>query len=124
MYILQRQTGLFFPLEIMNLAKKAGVSAISITDHDTIDGVKEILKFPLPLFPEFITGVEISCEPPSEFSEVGSVHLLGYGFSIYDKNLNAILDDAKKARSQRNPKIIEKLNKELEQNIIKDIIFL
>jgi ribonuclease III len=94
----------------MNLAKKAGVSAISITDHDTIDGVKEILKFPLPLFPEFITGVEISCEPPSEFSEVGSVHLLGYGFSIYDKNLNAILDDAKKARSQRNPKIIEKLN--------------
>ncbi len=101
--------GSFPPLEIMTLAKNLGVQAISITDHDTIDGVKEILKYPLPPSPEFITGVEISCEPPSGFREVGSVHLLGYGFSIYDKNLNAILDDAKIARAQRNPKIIEKL---------------
>ncbi len=102
--------GSFSSLEIMALAKKAGILAISITDHDTIDGVKEILKYPLPSSPEFITGVEISCEPPSGFREVGSVHLLGYGFSIYDKNLNAILEGAKIARAQRNPKIIEKLN--------------
>lgn len=102
--------GSFSPLEIMKLAQKAGIRAISLTDHDTIDGVKEILNRPLPYLPEFITGVEISCEPPSGFSEVGSVHLLGYGFSIYDKNLNAIFNDAKKARAQRNPKIIEKLN--------------
>ena len=102
--------GSFSPLEIMAMAKKAEVRAISITDHDTIDGVKEILKYPLPPSPEFITGVEISCEPPSEFREVGSVHLLGYGFSIYDKKLNSIFDDAKISRAQRNPKIIEKLN--------------
>ena len=102
--------GSFSPLEIMALAKKVGVRAISITDHDTIDGIKEILKHPLPALPEFITGVEISCEPPSEFKDVGSIHLLGYGFSVYDKNLNIILDDAKKFRAQRNPKIIEKLN--------------
>ncbi|WP_299977628.1 ribonuclease III [Desulfobacula sp.] len=102
--------GSFSPLEIITLAKKAGLRAISITDHDTIDGIKEILKSPLTTCPEFITGVEISCEPPSRFKDVGSVHLLGYGFSVYDKNLNVILDDAKKARVQRNPKIIEKLN--------------
>lgn len=103
--------GSFSPLEIMALAKKVGVRAISITDHDTIDGVKEILKYPLPQSPEFITGVEISCEPPSGFTEVGSVHLLGYGFSVYDKDLNAIFDGAKIARAQRNPKIIERLNR-------------
>lgn len=83
---------------------------ISITDHDTLYGIKEILKQPLPASPEFITGVEISCEPPYEFKDLGSIHLLGYGFSVYDKGLNTILDDAKKARAQRNPKIIEKLN--------------
>jgi len=94
----------------MALARKIGVRAISITDHDTIDGVKEILKYPLPQLPEFITGVEISCEPPSGFSQIGSIHLLGYGFSIYDKELTAIFDDARIARAQRNPKIIEKLN--------------
>ncbi|WP_300456482.1 ribonuclease III [Desulfobacula sp.] len=102
--------GSFSPLEIMALAKKAGVTAIAITDHDTLDGVKDILKHPLFTCPEFITGVEISCEPPLEFKDLGSIHLLGYGFSVYDKQLNAILDEAKKARAQRNPKIIDRLN--------------
>jgi len=102
--------GSFSPLEVMSLAKEAGIRAVSLTDHDTIDGVKEILEHPLTALPEFITGVEISCEPPLKFKDVGSVHMLGYGFCIYDKKLNAILDGAKKARAQRNPKIIEKLN--------------
>lgn len=94
----------------MALAREAGLSAISITDHDTIDGVLQILKQPICPCPEFVTGVEISCEPPAEFKDLGSIHLLGYGFSVYDKKLNAILDTAKTARVQRNPKIIEKLN--------------
>ena len=103
--------GSFPPLEILALAKKIGVKAISITDHDTIDGIKEVLKHPLPPSLEFITGVEISCEPPPGFENVGSIHLLGYGFSVYDKGLNAILKGAKKARTNRNPRIIEKLNR-------------
>ncbi|CCK79037.1 ribonuclease III [Desulfobacula toluolica] len=102
--------GSFSPLEIMTLAKETGVRAISITDHDTLDGIKEIQKHPLFVCPEFIAGVEISCEPPTEFKYLGSIHLLGYGFSVYDKNLNAILDEAKKARAQRNPEIIKRLN--------------
>jgi len=94
----------------MALAKETGLRAISITDHDTIEGIREVLRHPNTNWPEFITGVEISCEPPLEFMEAGSIHLLGYGFSVYDRNLNAILDNAKNARTQRNPKIIEKLN--------------
>jgi 3',5'-nucleoside bisphosphate phosphatase len=102
--------GSLTPLEIVTLAKKRDIRAISLTDHDTIDGVKEILKHSQPLDIEFITGVEISCSPPPEFKDLGSIHLLGYGFSIYDNNLNLILENAKQARIQRNPKIIEKLN--------------
>ena len=102
--------GSFSPSEIVALAKKVGIRAISITDHDTINGIRQILKHLLSTCPEVITGVEISCDPPSGFKDLGSIHLLGYGFSVYDKNLNAILDEAKKARAQRNPKIIEKLN--------------
>ena len=96
----------------MSLAKQTGIRAISITDHDTLEGVKEILTHsPASLSPEFITGVEISCEPPSGFKNVGSVHLLGYGFSVYDPQINTILDDAQTARTRRNPKIIEQLNR-------------
>lgn len=102
--------GSFTPLEILSLAGRTGLQAISITDHDTIDGVIEILKQPPCTCLEFITGVEISCEPPPGFKNLGSIHLLGYGFSVYDKNLNAVLNDAKAARIDRNPKIIEKLN--------------
>ena len=88
-----------------------GLEAISITDHDTIDGVLDILKQPPQPGLEFITGVEISCEPPPGFKELGSIHLLGYGFSVYDKNLNTLLAAAKEARITRNPKIIEQLNR-------------
>lgn len=102
--------GSYSPLEILTLAQKAGVTAVSITDHDTISGIKQILKHPLPDQPEFITGVEISCTPPDMFRHLGSIHLLGYGFSVYDKKLNAIFNEAKLSRQQRNPKIIEKLN--------------
>ncbi len=102
--------GSFSPIEIINLAKKTKLQAISITDHDTIDGVKKILKYSQSNVLEIICGVEISCEPPVNFKHLGSIHLLGYGFSIYDKNINAILNKAKKARLQRNPAIIEKLN--------------
>lgn len=102
--------GSLAPLEILALAQESGVSAISLTDHDSIDGIKEILDNQYQYTVEFITGVEISCEPPKEFKDLGSIHLLGYGFSIYDRNLNRILDRAKQSREQRNPKIIQKLN--------------
>jgi ribonuclease III len=91
------------------MAADEEVRAISLTDHDSIAGNKEILdnisQYPL----EFITGVEISCEPPEAFKSIGSVHLLGYGFSIYDRGLNRLLESAVRAREERNPKIIEKL---------------
>ncbi len=95
----------------MALARETGLKAISITDHDTIDGVLEILKQPVCTYLEFITGVEISCEPPQGFNNLGSIHLLGYGFSVYNKKLNDVLNTAKAARTERNPKIIEKLNR-------------
>jgi ribonuclease III len=94
----------------MSLARESGLRAISITDHDTLAGVKQILNN-LPKSPEFIAGVEISCSPPRGFASKGSIHLLGYGFNVYDKNLNAILEKARISREQRNPAIIEKLNR-------------
>lgn len=110
------------PIDILTLAKKTGVKAVSITDHDTIQGVKQLLKNQLPHGVEFITGVEISCEPPQEFKELGSIHLLGYGFSIYDQGLNQLLDTAQKSRTDRNPKIIDRLNHLGFEMTMKDVV--
>lgn len=93
----------------MALAQEAGLRAFSLTDHDSIDGIQEVQTY-LNDFPlEFITGVEISCEPPPEFAYLGSIHMLGYGFSVYDKALNSLLETAKISREERNPKIIARL---------------
>lgn len=102
--------GSLTPRQILDLARDIGIEAVALTDHDTIAGVLEIKdivdSYPL----EFITGVEISCSPPPEFKSLGSIHLLGYGFSVYDRGLNDALARAAEARANRNPKIIERLN--------------
>ncbi|HCY87691.1 MAG TPA: ribonuclease III [Desulfobacteraceae bacterium] len=102
--------GSYAPEQILKLAQKGGLRAISLTDHDSIAGIKEIYSaihsYPI----EFISGVEISCEPPEGFRQLGSIHMLGYGFSIYDRRLNQVLADAVTAREKRNPMIIQRLN--------------
>ncbi len=103
--------GSLAPQQIMALARKSGVKAISITDHDTIEGIRHIaVKDPACHAPEFISGVEISCDPPVDGLSVSSLHILGYGFSVHDIRLNRLLTRLKQARQERNPRIVQKLN--------------
>ena len=102
--------GSLTPEEIFEQAKQAGLKAIAISDHDTIDGSLELLQNHSCTCMRVLSGIEISCAPPHEFKDLGGIHLLGYGFSIYDPELNKIIAAAKISRSERNPKIIQKLN--------------
>jgi ribonuclease III len=72
--------------------------------------VRDIMKIGVPWPLEFITGVEISCEPPSDFPDNSSLHILGYGFDLENNELNSILEKLQQARFDRNPLIIQKLN--------------
>jgi len=102
--------GSLSPLEIIKTAADAGINAIAITDHDTTDGVRTVIESGIPQSLELITGVEISAHPLPGFDNNGSLHILGYGFSIYDMGLNLALERLKKARADRNLRIIEKIN--------------
>ena len=91
--------GSLTPRQILDLTRDTGIEAVALTDHDTIAGILEI-KDIVPSYPvEFITGVEISCSPPPEFKSLGSIHMLGYGFSVYDCKLNDALARAAEARA-------------------------
>jgi len=103
--------GTFSPLEILNLAQSINLGAISITDHDTIDGTKEALAIGIPPSINFLTGVEISAAPPPPFSFPGSFHILGYAINIDDFILNQTLAKLQEARKNRNPGIIKLLNR-------------
>ena len=102
--------GTYTPEELINAAVKRGLAAISITDHDTIDGTKAALKAGIPDGLDFLTGVEISATPPDMVENSGSIHILGYGFKVDDPKLNRVLEKLQAARRNRNPEIIRRLN--------------
>ncbi|MBF0411693.1 MAG: ribonuclease III [Desulfamplus sp.] len=101
--------GSFTPPQIVNLAVSKGLNAIAITDHDTIDGVREAIEAGIPHNLEFITGVELSAQPLPGYGKDGSIHILGYGFSIYDRQITRTLEKLGDARANRNPLILERL---------------
>ncbi|AUG58481.1 PHP domain-containing protein [Acetivibrio saccincola] len=98
--------GTMTPSELVRHAKKSGLSAIALTDHDTIDGVDEAMKEGKSAGIEVIAGVEIS----ADFAPHSEMHLLGYFFDGNHKNITSLLERLKASRDERNPKIIKKLN--------------
>lgn len=78
--------GTYTPDEIISLSKEKGLKIISITDHDTIDGIKGLKVKDIT----FISGLEISAEYPT------TLHILGYGFDVNDRQLNETLGLLKK----------------------------
>jgi 3',5'-nucleoside bisphosphate phosphatase len=97
--------GAMSPSEMVKYAKTKGLQAIAITDHDTIGGLDEALSEGERIGIEVIPGIEISAE-----HSPGSMHLLGYFFDRHHPMLNERLSYLQKARAERNPKIVEKLN--------------
>jgi len=98
--------GVMSPSQIVGYAKYKGLQAIAITDHDTIEGLEEGLSEGKKIGFEVIPGIEISAE-----HSPGSMHLLGFFLDILHPLLNERLRYLQKARAERNPKIIEKLNR-------------
>jgi 3',5'-nucleoside bisphosphate phosphatase len=103
--------GTLTPAEIIALAVRLGLGAISITDHDSLAGSREALIVGVPAELGFLTGVEISAEPPPSYPGAGSIHILGYGLRLDDPELNRTLEKLQDSRRQRNPEIIARLNK-------------
>jgi 3',5'-nucleoside bisphosphate phosphatase len=102
--------GTLTPFEILALAETLHLGAISLTDHDAVDGNRDLLRTGVPRSIKFLTGIEISALPPLLFPVSGSFHILGYGIDIEDKALNQTLITLQDARKNRNPYIIQKLN--------------
>ncbi|MCG8470661.1 MAG: PHP domain-containing protein [Desulfobacterales bacterium] len=97
------------PCEVVESALKIGLTAIAVTDHDTVDGVRDILTRGTPRSLSFLPGVEISSTPPDPFHSKGSFHILGYGVDIASPPLVQALEDLRLEREMRNPKMVEKL---------------
>ena len=96
--------GTLTPTELIHLAVKLNLKALSITDHDTIGAYKEALeeakKVQLPL----ISGVEFS----TTYKKT-NVHVLAYSFSLDSVEIQKLCKFHCHRRTLRNQMILDLL---------------
>ncbi|AOZ91542.1 PHP domain-containing protein [Paenibacillus crassostreae] len=88
----------------VQLAKDKGLSAISITDHDTVAGIEEALVAGVEVGITVVPGIEISTRSGGK-----EIHVLGYYINYKDDMFLQRLVGLRETRQSRNSKIIEKL---------------
>ncbi len=98
--------GSYTPDELLKYCKEKNLNTVAVTDHDTVSGYDECKAAADKYGVELIPGIEISCQ-----FEPGTLHVLGYFLNPKDAGLAKSLADLQRARADRNPMIIEKLNK-------------
>lgn len=97
--------GVFTPQELIQKAAKAGLSVISITDHDNVGAIEEAIECGKSAGVEVIPGVELSIELNEK-----DVHLLAYFFDYKNKRMLEYLAYFREERLRRAERIVKKLN--------------
>lgn len=96
--------GSLSPEDLVRLAKHQGVSALAVTDHDSVAGLKRADDEGVRQGVEIIPGIEISCL----YRDV-ELHILGYFINPEDPRLQPTLDKYLASRNARNPRIVKRL---------------
>lgn len=97
--------GLLSPTELVEQAVNVGVAIISVTDHDSTDGIIEALTA-TDMYPEItlIPGVELSTDV-----EGGEIHILGYFNEIPEGVFQDKMAEFRQSRIKRARDMIGKL---------------
>lgn len=91
--------GTFTPAQLAELAAKQGLSAVAITDHDTVLGYPELKAAGERLGIETVPGIEIS----TKYGR--AVHILGYYIDPHSPELEPVLNWVVHDRDERNEKM-------------------
>lgn len=96
--------GSMTPAEVVREAKKAGLAAIALSDHDTVDGVREAVAEGERIGVEVVPAIEFSVQSETE------THILGYYIDIENPKLLDMLKKVVETRRYRNRETCRKLN--------------
>ncbi len=94
------------PSALLEQAAAAGLQAVSLTDHDTLEGLPEALAAGERLGIRVLNGVEISAEFLGH-----EIHLLAYAFDLSSPVLRDSLATYRSERETRAGRIVETLNR-------------
>jgi predicted metal-dependent phosphoesterase TrpH len=96
------------PERVVELADEAGLAALALTDHDTLDHVPKARTAAEEREMRLVPGCEISCELAGRAP--GSMHLLVFFVDDGAGELQHRLGALQVARNERNGQIVEALN--------------
>ena len=110
------------PVSLINVAKENNVSVLALTDHDNIDGSKELIqenKKEIYIY----SGVELTAKVKK-----GRMHILGYNIDLDNPNLNSRLKEIRETSIYNMLLYIELLKKDyniiIQQNKIDELLSL
>ncbi len=99
--------GTLTPSELVQEAVRANLLAFALTDHDTVDGIKEAKAAAAKTSVELIPGVELSTEYHDK-----EIHMVGLFLDETNPTLLSHLAKFRDSRKNRNQKMYQKLQEE------------
>ena len=109
--------GALAPDELVELASNLSLSTISVTDHDSVEGIDQAISAGKRRGVEVIPGVEMS-------SDLGGkdIHILGYLIDHHDPKLTQILKSLRESRHDRALKMVDRLREMGLEIYLKDVV--
>ncbi|WP_231040344.1 PHP domain-containing protein [Pectinatus frisingensis] len=96
--------GTYTPEEVIKLAKQQGLAAVTLTDHDTIDGLAEAAAAAAKTNVEFINGMEVSVDYKNR-----KLHVVALGFDADSLAFKKIYRKIRSNKEKDMDKIIAKI---------------
>jgi predicted metal-dependent phosphoesterase TrpH len=111
----RRSDGILEPTALRAAMTAAGMRVVSITDHDTLAGVRELVASPQLDGPVIVPGLEINTvgDDIEAWRGLGrddtELHVLGYGVPLDDPDLEATLARQRALRRERVERLLERV---------------
>jgi len=96
------------PEELVELAIKKKLSAVAITDHDSVGSLKKAIVYSKGKKIEIIPGVELSCDDP--LFDYEKIDVLGLFIDYNNNKLADLIAHINDCREENKKQIIKKLN--------------
>ncbi len=94
------------PAELVKMAEERGLTALALTDHDTVGGIEPLFEAGRHSSVEVLQGIELSAECAK-----GTMHVLGYFIDHTNAVLLEKINTVREGREERNREILKRLNK-------------
>ncbi|MDZ4723174.1 MAG: PHP domain-containing protein [candidate division Zixibacteria bacterium] len=109
--------GLYSAQKLLDIVRTKNLDAFAVTDHDTIEGYRQMSPLLTGSDPELVPGVELSVNVDGD-----DMHMLAYLFDPEHPRLTDALEEFKEKRSTRGFNMVKKLQKLGLQITFEDVL--